>query len=57
MNPDLRCGNNPCGEFVPRRFYEDKRPVEVPYGCIKSTVFTVLGTTKCESSSGLCIKF
>lgn len=57
MDPDLRCGNKPCGEFFPHRFYEDKRPVEVPYGDIKDIAFTVFGTKKCESPSGECPEF
>ena len=54
---DLRCGEKPCGSFTPIRFYEDKREKEIPYGCIKSAVFNVLGTEKCDSPSGLCLEF
>lgn len=57
MNSDLRCGNKPCGEFIPIRYYEDKSQIEVPYGYVKDAVFTVLGTTKCESPSGECPEF
>lgn len=55
MGPDLRCGNEPCGEFVPHRYFVEKNRTKVPYGCKKSTVFTVLGTTNCNDKK--CIEF
>lgn len=55
-------GNMPYGDFVPHRFYKTKRQpsaycAQYPFACTKNSVFTVLGTTKCDSPSGLCPEF
>jgi hypothetical protein len=60
MNTDLRCGRNPCGNFTPLRFYEHPpSSSEIPLGCIRATVFTVLGLTECKKngSSEKCLEF
>ncbi|MBX9744453.1 MAG: hypothetical protein K2X08_04505 [Chlamydiales bacterium] len=46
----------PFGNFEPLRYYEDKRPKEVPYGCVKSAVFTVVGMVDRDTAPRLEFK-